>query len=284
MDSEGEDSDDASRYAGMTAEELNSIWEERNVAYFDRRQRKQHDSVAHNSCSCSSISSVYTLDELGAGAGFAASALSSSQPQRGQQRQQLTRPAGYVCAADDPQWRAFTSRNIMGDYDPERARREPAYHDAWVSCERLVNMRRSGATAAGVFIPTNPRLAALLEQRKLEVARERFGDEGITVGKRSNLKAPSSSRGYSAGENSVHLPVPVKKSYFMALPYPTQLLPKSVYCDRCNCELFTSPLAKRFFCQTCGSVTCVPMLNAEASFDEKMQDAVDQDHQKMSDY
>ena len=166
----------------------------------------------------------------------------------------------------------------MGDYNPERAGREPAYHDAWVSCQRLVNMRRSGAAAAGNFIPTNPRLAALLEQRKLEVAvaRDRY-EEGITVGKNSNLKTPSSEN--SAGENSVQLPVPVKNSYYMALPYPTQLLPKSVYCDRCNCELFTSPLAKRFFCQNCGSVACVPMPNAEASFDEKMQDAEDQDYQ-----
>ena len=65
----------------------------------------------------------------------------------------------------------------MGDYyDPERASREPAYHNAWISCERLVNMNRSGASA-GNFIPTNPRLAALLELRRLEVAQERYAEK-----------------------------------------------------------------------------------------------------------
>ncbi len=46
---------------------------------------------------------------------------------------------------------------MMGEYDPERARTEIAYHDAWVSCERLVNMRRSGenAAAGNNFIPAN---------------------------------------------------------------------------------------------------------------------------------
>ena len=38
--SDSDDSDDTSQYAGLTAEELNEIWERRNLAYFDRRQRK----------------------------------------------------------------------------------------------------------------------------------------------------------------------------------------------------------------------------------------------------
>ena len=37
-------------------------------------------------------------------------------------------------------------------------------------------MNRSGASA-GNFIPTNPRLAALLELRRLEVAQERYAAE-----------------------------------------------------------------------------------------------------------
>ncbi len=359
-ESDSEASDDTSRYADMSAEELTSIWERRNLAYFDRRQRKlaeerqqQHPdlsggdvSVAHDSCSSNSNSSASALEQLGAG--FAATSSSPHpQTQRAQQRQQLTRPAGFTCAADDPQWRALTSRNIMGDcYDSKRASREPAYHDAWVSCQRLVNMRRSGAAAAGNFIPTNPRLAALLEHRRLEVARERYEEEttvqrehqftqvGVGAdqqhdndsnnmmlddyrasqepsplaslsaqqaaeqaaeyervnqehrlqqqeftahaqGNNSNLKTASIDCSAGAGEKSVQLPV--KNSYYMALPYPTQQLPKSVYCDQCNCELFTSHLAKRFFCQTCGSVACVPVPNVDSSFDEKMQDAEDQD-------
>lgn len=327
----------------MSAEELNLLWERRNLAYFDRRQRKlaearqqrqhqqQEDDLSegddYSSSSCSSDSSNGT-------AAAQASSSSSPPPQRGQP---LTRPPGYVCAADDPQWQALTSRNIMGDYDPERASREPAYHDAWVSCERLVNMHKS--CAAGNFIPTNPRLAALLEHRRIEVARERFEEaealkqfpqagaqqehdndmmlddsasqelssfkslstqataEQAAEYKRlnqahrlqqqdseahaqDNLKSPPLEKS-SAGEKSAH--PPVKNNFYMALPFPTPQLPKSVYCDTCNCELFTSPLAKRFFCQTCGCVACVPVSpnDVDASFDEKMQDAEDEDHQLM---
>eukprot|EP00984_Skeletonema_dohrnii_P011940 scaffold4795_cov95-Skeletonema_dohrnii-CCMP3373.AAC.1 len=115
--SDSDDSDDTNRYAGLTAQELNAIWERRNLAYFDRRQRLlaeerqqqqglsgcDDDSVALHSSSSDSSASVQE--------GFEFSA--PSVQQRGQQRQQLTRPAGFVCAADDPQWRDFTSRNIM---------------------------------------------------------------------------------------------------------------------------------------------------------------------------
>jgi len=230
----------------------------------------------------------------------------------------------------------------MGDYDPERARTEHGYHRAWVSCERLVNMRRSCA-GAGNFIPTNPRLAALLEHRRLEVARERYEEaqqqfsqvgapqqdsnnnmiqddsasqepspfesfstlqapgqaaecerlslnqahrlqqQGFAAhaqGNSSNLKTPSLES--SAGEKSVQMPVK-NNDYYMALPFPTPRLPKSVDCEKCNCELFTSPLANHFFCQMCGCVGCVPVSpnDFDADFDEKMQDAEDQDYQNM---
>ena len=48
----------------------------------------------------------------------------------------------------------------MGEYNPERAMREPDYHTAWMPCERLVNMNRSDVDPND-FIPSNPRLAAL---------------------------------------------------------------------------------------------------------------------------
>eukprot|EP00984_Skeletonema_dohrnii_P034858 scaffold33770_cov235-Skeletonema_dohrnii-CCMP3373.AAC.1 len=104
--SDSDNSDDTSRYANMTEEEVNAIWERRNLAYFDRHQRKlaeerqqqglsgcDADSVAHHSSSLDSSASFQ--EQLGAG----------SVQQRGQQRHQLTRPAGFVCAADSPQWR-----------------------------------------------------------------------------------------------------------------------------------------------------------------------------------
>eukprot|EP00984_Skeletonema_dohrnii_P032532 scaffold26871_cov70-Skeletonema_dohrnii-CCMP3373.AAC.1 len=377
--SDSDNSDDTSRYAHMTEEEVNAIWERRNLAYFDRHQRKSaeerqqqglsgcdDDSVANHSSS--SDSSASFQEQLGAGL------------------HQLTRPTGFVCAADSPQWRAFTSRNIFGDYDPERASREPAYHNAWISCERLVNMHRSGATA-GNYVPTNPRFAALLELRRLEVAQERYAEEisriqqqlsqggaarqhnmmmvdgssalqeipssaaapthaaqqaaayerlrqshmlvqqrgyvaygaaqqqnMIVDGSASSQEAPafaaavpaavqqaaqqaaeyerlnqvhrllrqqesaahsrhgsnsspkSSSSGSSVGDKTAD--PTAKTSYSMALPFPTQQLTKYVFCDQCNCALYTSPLAKRFFCQTCGSVAGVPVQGADACFEE----------------
>ncbi len=178
------DESDISRYAGMTEEQLNEIWERRNLAYFDRRQRKLAEererqqqqgvdgdgSATHGSGGSNSSGHLSAHEaELPAS--------SSSSSQSGQQ-QQLTQPAGFLCAADSPAWREFTSSNAMGDFDAERASRDPAYLHAWTSCERLVNMNRSGATT-GNFIPTNPRLAALLEQQRLEVARERYQVEAM---------------------------------------------------------------------------------------------------------
>eukprot|EP00984_Skeletonema_dohrnii_P001354 scaffold427_cov130-Skeletonema_dohrnii-CCMP3373.AAC.5 len=398
--SDSDNSDDTSRYASMTEEEVNAIWERRNLAYFDRHQRKlaeerqqqglsgcDDDSVAHHSSSSDSSASFQEqLDSA------------PSVQQRGQQRHQLTRPAGFVCAADSPQWRKFTSRNIFGDYDPERASREPAYHNAWISCERLVNMHRSGASA-GNFIPTNPRLAALLELRRLEVAHERYDEEiarrqqsqggaaqqhdmmvvdgssalqvqeipssaaapthaaqqaaayeplhqshmleqqrgSVAYGAAqqhnmiygsassqetpafaaavpaavpaavqqaaqqaaeyerlnqvhrllrqqetvaharhgSNISQKSSLSGSSVGDKTAD--PTARTSFSLALPFPFQQLTKYVFCDQCNCALYTTPLAKRFFCQTCGSVARVPEQGAEARFEEKMQDAEDQD-------
>ena len=349
--SDSDESEDFTRYEGLTEDELNAIWERRNLAYFDRRQRKLaeererqqqqqgDDSVAHDSGS--SISSASVQEQLGG----AAAAQSGQQ----QQQQLLAPPAGYLCAADSPQWREMTSHNIMGDYDAERASRDPAYLYAWTSCQRLVDMHRSGATA-GNFIPTNPRLAALLELRRRDVARERHEEEtarrqqqqsqggaaqqqhnmmmvddnsavqeipsfaasaavptaapaavaaqqaaayerlhqarmleqqrgGSVAYAQGNSIPKSSSSGSSGSDKSVQ----TTPSYYMALPYPTQQLTKPVSCGHCSLALYTTIPACRFFCQTCGCISSVPLQDADACFEEKMQDAEDLDV-KMSSY
>jgi hypothetical protein len=91
----------------------------------------------------------------------------------------------------------------------------------------------------------------------------------------SNSSPKSSASGSSVGDKTAD--PTAKSSYSMALPFPTQQLTKYVFCDQCNCALYTTPLAKRFFCQTCGSVAGVPVQGAEERFEEKMQDAEDQD-------
>ena len=164
-----------------------NIWERRNLAYFDRRQRllaeerqrQQQQQQQGGDVSVSGEESTTTdsneEEEPQAGVPLELSVPLSSV-QRDQQERQIDRPTGFICAADDPQWREMTSRNIMGDYDPQRASRDPAYQYAWTSCQRLVNMRRSGVNPDD-FIPTNPRLAALLEHRRRENARERHEEE-----------------------------------------------------------------------------------------------------------
>eukprot|EP00984_Skeletonema_dohrnii_P029916 scaffold20884_cov150-Skeletonema_dohrnii-CCMP3373.AAC.5 len=223
----------------------------------------------------------------------------------------------------------------MGDYDAERASRDPAYLYAWTSCQRLVNMNRTGATAAGNFIPTNPRLAALLEHRRREVAHERHEEEtarrqqqeghssshqdqgaadrqgmdaegdaavpaaaaaqqaaafqrldqahmleqqrGGSVAYAQGNSSPkrSSSASESSGSEKSVSNSP-KRSFFLALPYPTQQLIKSVKCTSCDCALYTAPVAMRFVCQTCGCVSFIPR-DDEVRHEEKMQDAEDQD-------
>ena len=170
--SDSDDSgDDTSRYAGLTEEELNEIWERRNLAYFDRRQRLLAEERERQRLQPQQQQQNVNDDDL------MDSSIDSDSNSVGEEvqrdaHQRLVRPAGYRCAADDPRWRDMTSRNIMGEYDPERASREPAYRNAWISCQRLVNLNRSGVTSGG-FVPSNPRLAEMMEQRRREVAQER---------------------------------------------------------------------------------------------------------------
>ena len=347
------------------------IWERRNLAYFDRRQRllaeerqrqeEQKDDAGamvgeeESAAAHSTEVDQQQHQQEGVPREFSAP-LSSVQRERQLQHQQA-RPAAYRYryASDNPVWRDMISRNIMGEYDPQRANADPAYHNAWISCQRLVNMNRSNADPNN-FIPTNPRLAALLEHRRLEIARERYEEEtalrqqqqqqdghssslfhqgGVGSQQRMNVDgdgATSSSpppcdlvaaqAAESAATSSSHPPCDLvaaqaaeyerlsqahwlqqresqdsnsikssssgssggeksdgQKTYYLALPYPTQQLTKPVSCANCNCALYTTPLAKRFFCQTCGHVSSAPRRDAEASYEEKMQDAGDQDVQ-----
>lgn len=202
-----DDSDDTSRYDDLTEAELNKIWERRNLAYYDRRQRKLAEAEEKerqqqqglsgdepfNSCSINSSSSS-AHDHQGKDEVESSDPPSSSSVR--DRQQPLARPEGFLCAAGCPEWRDFTSRNIMGDCNPERARRDPGYRSGWLSCERLVNMNRTrtGTTFANNFTPTNPRLAALLEHQRLEVARERCEEEAM----RRQQQQQQQSRGFYA--------------------------------------------------------------------------------------
>ncbi|KAL7436454.1 hypothetical protein ACHAXM_005365 [Skeletonema potamos] len=344
-DSDSDDSgDDTSRYAGLTEDELMTIWERRNLAYFDRRQRllaedrkrqqqeeQDGDAAMSGEEESAAMSTEVEQQQVGMPREFSAP-LSSVQREQHQQhqQQQQARPAAYRCAIDDPLWRDMTSRNIMGEvYNPHRGNSDPAYRNAWIACQRLVNMNRSGADPDG-FIPTNPRLAALLEHRRREIARERYEEEaarhrqqqeihpsfyqvGAAVeqgvdGDTSTSSSPpgdlvaaqadeyerrnqarrlqqqelqcssNSRKSYSSGSSSgseKSVTIAQNRSYYLALPYPTQQLIKFVVCTSCNCALYTTPVAKRFFCQTCGRVSSTPRLDDDASYEEKIQDAED---------
>jgi len=299
------------------------IWERRNLAYFDRRQRllaEERQQQQQGVDMSAPLSSVQRDQQ--------------QQQQQGQEQQGQEQPR-FICAADDPQWREMSSRNIMGDYDPQRASREPAYQNAWISCQQLVNMNRPGADPND-FVPTNPRLAALLEDRKREIARERheeqialsqsqrqqqreeghfsFRQGGVadqqdtdaegdavtppgnmaaaqaTEGKvlnqvhrlqRTSQSSSSSSssrkRSSSGSSREKHVSNGPDRSYYLALPYATSHFFKSVVCTSCNCAVYTTPVAMRFFCQNCGRASSIPRCNDEFGYEEKMQDAEDQD-------
>lgn len=273
-----------------------NLWERRNLYYFDRRQRLLAEAEQKQE---------------------------QEEQQQCQQEDDMVEEDGdeemeQSYASENPQWEDVTSRNIMGDYDPQR-NTDPVYQNAWMSCQRLVNMNRS-VSSADSYIPSNPRLAALLENQRAEMARERHQEEeyrqgnfsthyqggaveevGMEVdgGATSSTCCPThqaysasvtaqaaqaaeyerlseahrrsmSVKNSSSGRKEKSTKV---KSYYLALPYQTQQFVKSVFCTTCNCPLYTIPVAKKFFCQTCGSISSVPRQGYEEG---KIQDAEDQ--------
>jgi len=271
----------------MTEEELMNLWERRNLYYFDRRQRLLAEAEQKQ----------------------------EQEEQQCQQEDDMVEEDGdeemeQSYASENPQWEDVTSRNIMGDYDPQR-NTDPVYQ---------VNMNRS-VSSADSYIPSNPRLAALSENQGAEMARERHQEEeyrqgnfsthhqgggaveevGMEVdgGATSSTCCPThqaysasvtaqaaqaaeyerlseahrrsmSAKNSSSGKKEKSTKV---KSYYMALPYQTQQFVKSVFCTSCNCSLYTNPVAKSFFCQFCGSISSVPRQGYEEG---KIQDAEDQ--------
>lgn len=120
--------------------------------------------------------------------------------------------------------------------------------------------------------------AHLSQQQREASAQGGGGDKSSS----SEEQSSSPSEDKSVRPTPAFYTPTAENSYYMALPYPTQHLTKSVTCQRCNCRLYTSPLAKRFYCQTCCSVAAVPFQNEDARFEEKMQDVEDVDYAAMT--
>lgn len=343
--SDSEESGADNRYAGLTEDELYEIWQRRNLAYFDRRQRMEGQQSASSSSSPNSSNEVaqqHSGDVSGSGGEVPPPAAAAASAQN--------QTSVYRDATENPVWRDVTSRNMMGEYDPQNT--DPAYHNSWMACQRLVNMHRPEALeAANNFIPTNPRLAALLENQRIENARERYeeqqqlqqgstsrrqrewssapsfpqdqDDQGMDVDEdgegvgassttssssppptsssiayqqqvaeyerlhqahmlqqRQRTDANSSPKSDSSGSSRSSKYKSVDsagQNYYVALPQTTRTLTTPCVCTRCNSALFTAALAKRFYCQSCGCITSLPRMDAEACYEEKMQDAADFD-------
>jgi len=266
------------------------IWERRNLAYFDRRQRllaeqRQRQQQPQQGEDMNRDSTEVEEPQVGVPPELSAAASSSVPRDQQQPQQRFSRQTtGFMCAADHPQWRETTSRNIMGDYDPHshRARREPAYLHAWMASQRLVNMNRSGVDRDD-FIPTNPQLAAFrqgeaVDHQGMGMDIDAEGDtaaaatspdkmlsaQTATEEKRSS-QVQREAQGSTTGKRSSSgnsLERHVTTAYYVALSYPTQQL-KAVLCASCNCALYTAPVAMRFFCQACGRLSFVPSGNDE---------------------
>lgn len=338
-----ESSADDNRYAGLTEDELYEIWQRRNLAYFDRRQRMAEEREGQQSASSSSppnssneVAQQHSGGVSGSSGEVPPAAAASAQNQT----------SAYGDATENPVWRDVTSRNMMGEYDPQNT--DPAYHNSWMACQRLVDMHRPEALeAANNFIPSNPRLAALLENQRLENARERYEEQqqgsstrrrqrewssapsfpqdhqdsqgmdvdvATTVGASSTTSSssslpPTSSIAYqqqvaeyerlhqahmlqqrqrtaansspesdSSSRSSKYKSVDsAGQNCYIALPQTTRTLTRPCVCTGCNLALYTAALAKRFYCQSCGCVTSLPRMDAEACYEEKMQDAADFD-------
>lgn len=354
-----ESSADDNRYAGLTEDELYEIWQRRNLAYFDRRQRMAEEREGQQSASSSSPpnSSNEVAQQHSGGVSGSSGEVPPPRvnpPTAAASAQNQT--SAYGDATENPVWRDVTSRNMMGEYDPQNT--DPAYHNSWMACQRLVDMHRPEALeAANNFIPSNPRLAALLENQRLENARERYEEQqhgsstrrrqrewssapsfpqdqdgqGMDVdedGEGVGASSPTTTFGASSTTSSSSLPPTSSIAYqqqvaeyerlhqaymlqqrqrqqtasnsspdtesdsssrsskyksvdsagqncYIALPQTTRTLTRPCVCTGCNLALYTAALAKRFYCQSCGCVTSLPRMDAEACYEEKMQDAAD---------
>ena len=338
-----ESSADDNRYAGLTEDELYEIWQRRNLAYFDRRQRMAEEREGQQSASSSSPSPNSSNEVAKQHSGGVSGSSGEVPPAAAASAQNQI--SAYGDATENPVWRDVTSRNMMGEYDPQNT--DPAYHNSWMACQRLVDMHRPEALeAANNFIPSNPRLAALLENQRLENARERYEEQqqgsstrrrqrewssapsfpqdhqdsqgmdvdvATTVGASSTTSSsslpPTSSIAYqqqvaeyerlhqaymlqqrqrtaansspesdSSSRSSKYKSVDsAGQNCYIALPQTTRTLTRPCVCTGCNLALYTAALAKRFYCQSCGCVTSLPRMDAEACYEEKMQDAADFD-------
>lgn len=337
-----ESSADDNRYAGLTEDELYEIWQRRNLAYFDRRQRKiEEEGQRSSSHSSNEVAQQHSGGVSGSSGEVPPPPAAAASAQN--------QTSAYGDATENPVWRDVTSRNMMGEYDPQNT--DPAYHNSWMACQRLVDMHRPEALeAANNFIPSNPRLAALLENQRLENARGRYeeqqqgsstrrrqrewssapffpqhqDDQGMDVGassttttfgassttsssslpptsyiayqqqvaeyerlhqaymlqqrQRQRTAANSSPESDSSSRSSKYKSVDsAGQNCYMALPQTTKTLTRPCVCTGCNSALYTAALAKRIYCQTCGCITSLPRMDAEACYEEKMQDAADFD-------
>jgi len=69
-------------------------------------------------------------------------------------------------------WNRAISHNVMGEYDPYNT--DPAYQNAYHAYQRFVDMNQPGV--ADNFVASTPGLAALMEQRRHLMARQRHLD------------------------------------------------------------------------------------------------------------
>lgn len=351
--SDSDESGADNRYAGLTEDELYEIWQRRNLAYFDRRQRMAEEREGQQSASSSSSSSN-SSNEVSQHHSGGVSCSGGEVPPPAAAASAQNQTNAYGDATENPVWRDVTSRNMMGEYDPQNT--DPAYHNSWMACQRLVDMHRPEALeAANNFIPTNPRLAAILENQRLENARERYeeqqqlqqgsarrrqrewssapsfpqdqDDQGMDIDGDVGASTPTTtfsttssssppptdppSIAYqqqvaeyerlhqahmlqqqrqrtaansspetesvdSSSQSSKYKSVDsAGQTHYIALPQPTRTLTWPCVCTGCNSTLYTTALAKRFYCQLCGCITSLPRMDAEACYEEKMQDAAD---------
>ncbi len=165
----------------MTEEEAMAIWLKRNEEIGERVRRREAAETARRAQKQQLSSSSSSSFSVGGGSSSSPSCAAvdcdeslhthfSDSVGSGDMSSGCFQHAAAVTHSDA--WKRAISRNVMGEYDPQNT--DPAYQNAYHAYQRFVDMNQPGM--ADNFVASTPGLAALMEQRRHLMAKQRCLD------------------------------------------------------------------------------------------------------------
>eukprot|EP00985_Skeletonema_marinoi_P005851 scaffold2553_cov162-Skeletonema_marinoi.AAC.5 len=167
-------SSDTSYDMNMTEDEAMAIWLQRNEEIGERVREREAAEAAQQRASSSPHHSSREGSSSPGGSSDDCSD-ESLHSHRSDSVESGDTNSGFQHAAavtHSDAWNRAISHNVMGEYDPYNT--DPAYQNAYHAYQRFVDMNQPGV--ADNFVASTPGLAALMEQRRHLMARQRHLD------------------------------------------------------------------------------------------------------------